>query len=121
MDLDSALAAHQEWKIKLRGAIAGKTKLDAQTISRDDCCPFGKWLHGEAKIRYAAMPAYLECLESHALFHKEAGKVAALINHHAYDQAEKALSAGTPYSAASDKVGGAIIRIRHKIATFKSS
>ena len=116
MDMNSALAAHQEWKIKLRGAISAKSQLDAMTIRRDDCCALGKWLYGEAKAQYAAVPAYRECVAAHTAFHQEAGKVAALINAQNYAQAEKALGAGSTYAAASDTVGGAIMRMRRQMA-----
>lgn len=49
MDLNNAIAKHSEWKTKLRSAITRKETLDASTISKDNCCDLGKWLHGEAK------------------------------------------------------------------------
>ena len=116
MDFDSALAAHQEWKVKLRGAISGKSQLDAATIAKDDCCELGKWLRGEAKPKLGALPVYRECVETHAAFHREAGKVAVLINAGKYAEAESALGVGTPYSLASSKIATAIVQMRRKTA-----
>ena len=39
--------SHIRWVDKLYDAIAAQQPLDAVTISKDDCCDFGKWLHNE--------------------------------------------------------------------------
>ena len=116
MDFDSALAAHQEWKVKLRGAISAQSQLDAASIAKDDCCALGKWLHGEAKLKYSALAAYRECTDMHARFHREAASVASLINTGDYAKAEAALGAGSPYSLASGKVATSIVQMRRQIA-----
>ena len=115
MDLNTALAKHAEWKLKFRTAISKKDSMDATTIAKDNCCDLGKWLHGEAKIKFCKLGSYTECLNSHASFHKEAGKVANTINAKKYMEAEAMLGAGTPYSAASNKVGSAIMGLKKEI------
>ena len=112
MDLDKALQAHGEWKLKLRSAIAKKEQLDAKTIGADNCCPLGKWLHGEARTQYAKLKSYGTCVAKHADFHREAGRVAATINQGKYTEAEAMLAGGTPYAAASSAVGGAILGLK---------
>jgi hypothetical protein len=56
--LDKALEKHSEWKVKLRTAISKREEMDAATISRDDCCDFGKWLHQDVKSHLAHEPSY---------------------------------------------------------------
>jgi hypothetical protein len=112
MDLTTAVSAHAEWKLKLRGAIQKHEQLDAASISSDTACKLGKWLHGEAKGKYGAMKSYASCVEKHAAFHREAGKIAAAINAGNYSDAEAMLAGGTPYSAASSTVGGAILGLK---------
>ena len=112
MDLDSAIKAHGEWKVKFRSTIAARGKLDAATIGRDNVCPLGSWLHGEAKGRFSGLRAYARCVADHATFHREAGKVATLINEEKFAEAEKQLGAGTQYTAASSAVGGAVVALR---------
>ena len=112
MDLDKAGQAHSEWKVKLRMAIAKQETLDVATISADNCCPLGKWLHGEAKAKFAAHPAYRDCLTKHASFHREAGAVARAINGEDYAAANKMLEGGTAYAAASSAVGSAILGLK---------
>lgn len=112
MDLDKAVSAHVEWKTKLRAAISSKAQLDAATISKDNCCPLGMWLHGEAKAKFSRLAPYAECVGAHASFHREAGKVAELINRKKYTEAESAIGAGTPYAAASSAAGIAIGKLK---------
>lgn len=112
MDLDYAVKAHGEWKVKFRAAISAKQKLDAASISKDNACPLGQWLHGEAKAKYAGLKSYSRCLADHAAFHREAGKIAAAINSAQYAQAEAMLAGGTPYATASSNVGVAILQLR---------
>ncbi|HUN92877.1 MAG TPA: CZB domain-containing protein [Burkholderiaceae bacterium] len=112
MDLNSAIEAHGQWKVKFRTAIRSKEKLDAATISRDNACALGQWLHGEAKGKYAALKSYGSCVDKHAAFHREAGKVAEAINAGKFDEAEKMLAGATPYASASSAVGGAIVGLQ---------
>jgi methyl-accepting chemotaxis protein len=114
MNLDDAITAHAEWKMKLRRAIQAKESLDVASISSDDKCPLGQWLHGEAKGRYARLTSYGTCLANHAEFHRCAGKVATTINAGNYSEAEAMLANGTPYAAASNAVGVAIIGLRRE-------
>jgi len=116
MDLENALAAHAEWKTKLRGAIVKQEQMDAATISKDNCCDLGKWLHGEAKIKLGTLLSYKDCITKHASFHNEAGKIASTINAKKYAEAEAMMSAGSAYAAASSAVGVAILRLKKEAA-----
>jgi hypothetical protein len=102
MDLNQAGQTHSEWKIKLRMAIAKQETLDAAVIAADNQCLFGKWLHGEAKVKYGKLPAYADCASKHAAFHQEAGKVAQTINAKDFTQAKSMMDANTPYALAAN-------------------
>ena len=112
MNLENAIKAHAEWKMKFRDAISGKKRLDAAAISADNVCPLGQWLHGEAKATYGKLVSDGNCTARHAAVHKEAGKIAAAINAGRYAEAEAMMSGGTPYSEVSSEVGTAIIKFR---------
>jgi methyl-accepting chemotaxis protein len=116
MNLENAIAAHAEWKTKFRSAIEKKEKLDAASISQDNKCPLGQWLHGEAKAKYAGLRSHGVCLAKHAEFHKCAGEVAKAINAGKYAEAESMIGGGTSFSAASSAVGVAIIGLRKEAA-----
>ncbi len=115
MDLNQAAQAHSEWKVKLRAAITKRETLDVATISADNCCPLGKWLHGDAKGKYNAFKSYSECVSRHAAFHREAGAVAKVVNAKQYAQAEAMLSAGTPFMSASAAAGSAILGLKKEV------
>jgi methyl-accepting chemotaxis protein len=115
-DLDVALKKHADWKVKLRSAISSKEVLDADIISRDDCCDFGKWLyHADACATVGHLPSYQECMQQHTAFHRVAGDIAKMINSGQYEQAEKLLSNGSDFMNTSSAVGSAIIRLKKDI------
>jgi len=116
MDLNQAGAAHAEWKVKLRMAIAKQEQLDAATIGTDNACALGKWLHGAAKAQYSGLRTFGDCVAKHAAFHREAGAVARCINARDYAKAETMLGGGTPYAAASSAVGSAILGLKKEAA-----
>jgi methyl-accepting chemotaxis protein len=124
IDLGEAMRRHSEWKMKLRGAIARKEQLDVAVISRDDCCPLGRWLHGGAAGTDAPRhknPQYKGALRDviakHKVFHVEAGKVAQMINAAKFTEAEAALGGGAAYTNASVAVVGALHELK-KVASL---
>jgi len=116
MDLNSAVNAHVEWKTKLRSAISTQSQFDASAVSKDNVCPLGQWLHGEAKLKYSKLAAYTECVGAHAAFHREAGKIAGLINQKNYVAAEAALDSSTAYGRASSAAVVAISKLKKEAA-----
>jgi methyl-accepting chemotaxis protein len=121
IDLDKALEKHSEWKVKLRTAISKREEMDAATISRDDCCDFGKWLHHDVKHHLAHEPSYADCVSKHAAFHLEAGKIANMINAKKYSEAEAMLGSGSAFVSASTAVGVAIMRLKKDFNSPSSS
>ncbi len=103
-DFDSAIEAHRQWKVKLRSAIEKREKLDAETISRDDCCALGKWLHGPGGSRWGTRPQFVKLMAKHAEFHAAAGNVARKINTGAYKEAERLIGSGSAFLDASTEV-----------------
>jgi methyl-accepting chemotaxis protein len=116
IDLDGALKKHADWKVKLRTAISNKETLDAATISKDNCCDFGKWLHDEdSHQKIAHLDSYHDCITHHAAFHRAAGKVAEVINAKKYDEADKMLGNGSEFANTSSNVGAMIMRLKKDI------
>lgn len=112
MDLNQAIEKHAEWKLKFRSAISKKENMDAGSISRDNCCELGKWLHSEGKIKFGSLKSHSACVSKHATFHVEAGKIAQAINARKFSEAEAMLNAGTPYASASSAVGVAVLQLK---------
>lgn len=116
MDLDKALAAHSDWKVKLRVALAKHETLDADRLASDCHCEFGLWLKGEGRAAHGASPNFKMCAESHTEFHRCAGNVARAINAGRMDEAAQELEAGTPFSRSSQAVAVAVRRLKTELA-----
>lgn len=112
MDLNTAIQKHAEWKTKLRSAIAKQEQMDVTTLSRDDCCELGQWLHGDAKARFGNVSAHTDCVHKHQAFHNEVAKVATAVNAKRYAHAEDLLGAATPYAKASSALSVAFLHLR---------
>lgn len=112
MNLDTAVQAHAQWKMKLRSAISKHEKMDLTTLSRDDCCELGHWLHGEGKSSYGRLTSHADCVHKHVVFHSEVTKVARAVNAHQFDVAEDMLNAGTPYAKASSALSVSFLQLR---------
>jgi methyl-accepting chemotaxis protein len=121
MNFDEARQKHAEWRVKFRSAITKKETLDPAAIAKDDRCDLGKWLHGEAKARYSALPAYSECVQRHAHFHVEASKVAEQINAAKYEEAQALLAMGSAFSKASASIGTALDRLEQSAGSGSGS
>ena len=104
-DFNAAIAAHRDWKVKLRQAIAHKGQLDADTICRDDQCLLGRWLHGDGRRRWGGRPTFTELVAKHAEFHETAAAVARQINQGQYDRAEQLIGSGSRFAQVSTEVG----------------
>ncbi len=112
MNLDNAVPTHAQWKTKLRSAIARHEQLDVASLSRDDRCELGQWLHGEGARAFGQLASHQDCVHKHALFHAEVTKVATAVNAKRFAQAEALLDAGSPYAQVSSALGVAFLRLR---------
>ena len=114
INLDNAIQAHADWRNKLRNAASKKEQLDADTISRDDCCEMGKWLYGAGGSKFGGKPVFVDLIAGHRTFHEEAGKVARMVNQGG-NQVEQMMNSGTAFSKASNEVGRLIILLKREV------
>jgi hypothetical protein len=114
MDLDKAVGAHADWKVKLRVAIANHQTIDAEKLSSDCQCELGLWLKGEGRGAHGSSPSFGACVEAHSSFHRAAGAVARAINSGDYAGAERQLDAGSPFAEASSAVAVAVRRLKRE-------
>ena len=115
INLDNAIKAHADWRSKLRTAAKQHEQLDADTISRDDCCELGKWIHGAGSSSYGGKPTFVALIGAHAQFHQEAGKVARCVNQGDSAKAEQMLESGTGFGRASGEVGRLIVQFKGEL------
>jgi methyl-accepting chemotaxis protein len=111
MTPEEAIRLHREWKDKFRVTMATREPLDAQRIACDDACPFGQWLHSKGRLRYGGLTAYQQCLDSHALFHREAARVAEAVNEGQLLEADHMLGPGTAYARTSESLAVSVIAL----------
>lgn len=101
-EIDKAISAHGQWKVKLRNAIdTGECESTPEKVKMDNNCSFGKWLHYRLDDSYKNGPLYQEIVELHANFHKEAGAILALALKGSKDEANELLKLGSKFSAYS--------------------
>ena len=102
MTLDEAFAKDQELKAKLLAAITAQVKLDAVALGKVDVCELGKWLYGEGERKYKFLKGYKPCVDAHAAFHQQVGKVVREINGREFADAQAMLADNTAYAKAFD-------------------
>ena len=114
MNLTQAISKHIEWKVKFMSTILKQESMDTETISKDNCCELGKWLHEDGKAQFGNLASYAICLDKHATFHKEAGKIADKINEKKFSDAEAMLNVGQPYTTSSNNLNLAIKNLENE-------
>jgi hypothetical protein len=115
--LEKAIAAHANWKARLRGAVGtGKFDVPASTVKMDSQCDFGKWLNGpDLTAAEKQTENYRAVKQLHAQFHQEAGRVIELAISGQKDAAEAAISMGGSYAQSSTKLTEAVVRWRQSL------
>ncbi|MDP2677855.1 MAG: methyl-accepting chemotaxis protein [Rhodoferax sp.] len=103
IDVNAIIDGHRQWKVKLRDAIENGDKVDVATLSRDDCCSLGKWIHADGQ-RLRERTSFTALVSNHTRFHQVAGQVGQLINDKRYEQAIDALAPNTPFTTATSDV-----------------
>lgn len=104
IDLDTAIASHENWKLRLQNVLDGKSSetLHPEVVCQDKLCDLGKWLHGPGAQRLGHYPAFKILIARHKNFHVQASTVVALAQS---GDAEKArLTLDAPYRHASAQV-----------------
>ena len=113
--IDSALAAHSQWKTRLQDAISsGKSEFKAEVVMKDNTCQFGQWLYGLTGEDVKS-DNYVKVKGLHADFHKIAGEILALALSGKKDEAMKKLGQGGPYGSATGKLVLALPAWKEKI------
>jgi Chemoreceptor zinc-binding domain len=67
IDIDTAISAHENWKLRLRNYLDGKSteQLSPEVVCLDDKCDLGKWLHGPGGQRLGKYPAFTMLIARH--------------------------------------------------------
>jgi methyl-accepting chemotaxis protein len=120
MNAEKAIEAHRKWKERFYIAMQKREHLNVAEILADNCCEFGQWLHGEAKEKFGHLASYRTCVELHAAFHQEAGKVAQDINTGNFLEANKKMvMLNAPYAQASGALSVGVVAMFQEVTTLK--
>ena len=114
-EIQSAVAAHGAWKLKLTTTInRGHSETPLEDIGCDNKCAFGKWLYGpEIDDATKAGKPYQVTKRLHAEFHRAAHEVAALALAGQKSEAFRLMDGD--YRAKSDKLQRALNKWRGEV------
>lgn len=101
IDIDTAIAAHENWKLRLQNYLNGNSNetLQPEIVCLDDRCDLGKWLHGPGTQRLGKYPAFSVLIARHKYFHVQASNVVALAQTNQKDKAMQALEGSYRYAS----------------------
>ena len=104
-EINQAIAAHGQWKQKLRTAIdTGVCESTPDKVKLDNNCSFGKWLHERIDPSVKGTTYYNEVVILHAQFHKEAGSILELALNGNKEEAMNRMQLGSAFSSLSSKL-----------------
>ena len=111
--VNSAVAAHGQWKARLRQAIAtGTSEFDVRVVTQDNQCAFGKWLYGEGKSTFPSAAYHEEIRGLHAEFHREAARVLGLAVSGKAKEATVAMDPGSAFNKVSSGLVNRLTQLR---------
>ena len=101
IDIDNAIAAHENWKQRLLNYMNGQSneKLQPDIVCMDDCCDLGKWLYGVGGQRLGQYPAFSVLVARHKYFHIQASSIIALTQGQRQDEAMKLMEGQYAYAS----------------------
>jgi len=116
--IQKAIAAHANWKARLRTAVdTGKFDGTAATVKLDNQCGFGKWLYGaDFSADEKKTENYRTAVDLHAKFHREAAQVVEWATSGQKDAAEQAMGLEGSYTKASTALTKELVQWRLKLS-----
>lgn len=114
MDFKLAIDAHEHCRAGLLAAIESRSPVDGAAVARDDCCAVGRWLYGDARVRYGALVSHPACVRAHAEFHRQAGEIVRALREQRDSDARALLDPRGPCCLASGALIGAILALRRE-------
>ena len=114
MNFDEAVAAHSDWKRKLRSYIQKPDhSLKVIEVGAHDRCKLGQWIAGEGR-KYASLQEYAKLQAEHTRFHKAAAEVIERADRGQNVAQEVTLGANSEFGKASGAVVMALMEMKRK-------
>ncbi len=104
LDIDVAISAHENWKLRLGSYLEGNSQEDLQpeVICADNRCDLGKWIYSTGQDRLGNYSLFSELHSVHQLFHHQASNVVVLHQTGKIDEARSLLEG--EYSTISNRI-----------------
>lgn len=93
LNIDVAVMAHENWKLRLETYLAGKSEEDLRpdVVCCDDHCDLGKWLYSDGEAHLGKYMTFQDLKATHKMFHYTASSVVALSKAGKQDEANQLL------------------------------
>ena len=93
LDIDVAIMAHENWKVRLGSYLAGKSTEDLrpEIVACDDQCDLGKWMYGDGHMYLGRYATFVDLKAIHKMFHYTASSVVTLSQSGKQEEAKQAL------------------------------
>ncbi len=116
--IQKAIAAHANWKGRLRAALnAGKFDVTPAVVELDNQCEFGKWLTGpDFSASEKQSEDYRKVVGLHARFHQEAASIVELAISGRSDEAMAAMGLESGYTRASSALTRELMKWREGLS-----
>lgn len=116
MNLDDAIKAHSNWKIKLQDYLKNPDgSIDHQALSKDNLCALGVWLYGDGLAAHGHLAEFKALVDEHKLFHQAASEIVVRKNKGDDVAADVALGGDSPFARHSAGVVSLIMKMKKAI------
>jgi len=93
LNIDVAVMAHENWKLRLETYLAGKSEEDLrpEVVCCDDHCDLGKWIYSDGEQHLGKYMTFQDLKATHKMFHYTASSVVTLSKAGKQDEANELL------------------------------
>ena len=80
LDIDVAIAAHENWKIRLKAHLSGTSteQFRPEVVCCDDQCDLGKWIYRDGEQYLSKYATFADLKATHRMFHYTASNIVSL-------------------------------------------
>lgn len=120
LDIETAIATHENWKLRLRLYLAGTSQevFSPNVVCLDDRCDLGKWIYSKGATHLGKYPGFSALQSHHKLFHHTASNIISLIQAGKKTEADRILT--TQFDGFSKMILGDLERIRKVVEETKA-
>ena len=118
MNIDEAIKAHSDWKMKLQRYLANPDgSINVDNLSQDNKCPLGEWMHLLTNDHSAKSFPELELLiNEHKKFHKAAADIVRRKDKGEDIKADISLGGTSDFANASMNVVSLLMKLKRHVA-----